>query len=128
MTGKVRVEKFVFPRVPISMEVPEDMPDIGQLNSMAVVPMLDRYEVHKGEVELWGGYNLKVFYKPVIDDKKLVFSWDLDKKFHTYAEFNGLRPGKRVQIQPIVEKIDLEVTTPRSLKGSLTVALNIKRS
>lgn len=127
MTGKVMTEKFIFPRVPISMEVPEDMPDIGQLNSMAVVPVLYRYEVHNGEVELWGGYNLKVFYKPIVDDIKPVYSWDLDKKFHTYAEFNGLRSGKRVQIQPAVEKIDLEVTTPRSVKGSLTMALNIRK-
>jgi hypothetical protein len=128
MIGKARVEKFIFPRVPIHMEVPVSLPDIGRLNSMAVVPTLDRCEVFDGEVEIWGGYNLKVFYKPAADNSESpVFSWELDKNFHTYAEFAGLKTGEKIQLQPAVEKVDLEVTTPRSVKGSLTVAVEMKR-
>lgn len=124
---KTTAEKYVFPRIPIRMEVPEGMPDIDRINSMAVVPVLDRYVVHSGELELWGGYRLKVFYKPAAGAKKPLYSWDLNKKFHTYAEFNGTGQGKRVWIQPTVEKIDLEVTNPRTVRGALTVALDIRK-
>jgi len=166
MNGKTKAEKFVFPRVPLHLDVPPDLPDISRLNSISVVPVLDRYEVLNGEVELWGGYNLKVFYLPVKEsaannteegddfdaffgnlqmmadglfdssgeragkpaaDKSPVYSWELEKKFHTYAEVDGLKPGRKVRIQPVIEKIDLEVAAPRKVKGSLTVALDIKR-
>lgn len=167
MAGKTKAEKFIFPRIPLRLEVPEGLPDIGQLNSMTVVPVLEKYEVHNGEVELWGGYNLKVFYRPVVvpditsdsgneeedfdnffgylqmqadglfdiseqghkysADTCRICSWEFEKKFHTYAEVDGIKPGKKVQLQPTIEKIDLKVANPRALKGALTVALDIKR-
>ena len=164
MTGKTRTEKYVFPRVPLKLEVPRGLPDIGQLNSMAVVPVLERYQVLDGELEIWGSYNLRVFYQPApiqeinendnkvddflgclqkqadglfdISDEGLdkpteqrgqIYSWKLDKKFHTYAEISGLKPGGKLRVQPTIDKIELEVADSRSLKGSLTVALDIKR-
>lgn len=71
MVVKDTNKNYIFPRVPINIEIPEDYPDIGEISNISVIPQLSDYSFNRGELELWGSYQVIVSYK-----KSAPQTWD----------------------------------------------------
>ncbi len=63
LAGEVQ-KTFVFPRIPLSFNLPDDYPDAGLISNISVTPEITNFKYTREEIELEGRYTVAVsFYK-----------------------------------------------------------------
>lgn len=126
-----------FPRIPLLLTIPEEMPDIEQLVSFSVGANLDEINLEQNEVELTGRYILNVKYCGVTDlgaSRRMggdevagsrafnTCSWE--DEIHTFVELQNQR-RKKPALAMQVDKCELRVAdNGRRLEGYLILKLD----
>ncbi len=57
------IEKtFVFPRIPLNFELPENYPEVGKILNISIVPEITHFRFGRDELEIKGEYQIAVSY------------------------------------------------------------------
>ncbi|PKM81415.1 MAG: hypothetical protein CVU89_09185 [Firmicutes bacterium HGW-Firmicutes-14] len=55
-------KSYIFPRIPLRLELPENYPDIGNISNVSVVPEIKVYRYSREGLEIKGSYQIIVSY------------------------------------------------------------------
>lgn len=55
-------KNYVFPRIPLKFQLPDNYPEVGCISSISVVPEIRDFRLNRGEIEIRGSYQVTVSY------------------------------------------------------------------
>lgn len=53
---------YLFPRIPLRLNLPDGYPDVGAISNISVLPEIADYRITQDELELKGNYQINVSY------------------------------------------------------------------
>lgn len=128
-----------FPRIPLYLKLPDELPEIGQLMGYSVEARLADVQWIQGEMEIEGSYLIEIRYVGIMEEEKLQEAplskssvtgenkcfctrvWEED--IHTFVELRKSK-HRKASWSLKVDKCDLRVNDDRrSLQGYLILSL-----
>jgi len=55
-------KNYLFPRIPLTLILPDNYPDAGGISNMSVIPKISDYHLGQDELEITGSYRINVSY------------------------------------------------------------------